>query len=30
MITTNGMRLQFGTPEGKVNLEDLTKRISKI
>ena len=26
MITTNGMRLQFGNPEGKVNLEDLNKK----
>lgn len=26
MITTNGMRLQFGTPEGKVNLGDLKKK----
>ena len=26
MITTNGMRLQYGTPEGKVNLGDLKKK----
>ena len=26
MITTNGMRIQFGTPEGKVNLGDLKKK----